>query len=407
MDMNTLIYRLVEMTFFVVFIVCLRDAWRRGRHGEIPLRLQGKAKQDPPPQGRQRFDDDESRWYIQPQDEWERLPVGGDKSKRRPGYLWVCIMVAAMAFTFTFEYALTHKGEPPGTDSIYAYTVPALINLGGIEGLPGSAVPLWIPVGWALIIYLVMRTSDKLGIRWYKRPVLDGLMALMIDFALDPVAAWNHWWLWDIDGVNGLKAQLVAVSGNVDAEPTIFSGVPATNYMAWIVIVASFSFFVRLFQRWRAGMFKSVFGRLLGPLFQKLPGGFIGDALVPLLATGPAVYIVLKYTELARWVMISPKLNGALVCSAVWAACIIWVFLEAPRARRDHAHDHVLMFSPLALYGVVLLALYTTKVPSGEEAGRYLFQAVPDLVIWVPLAVILGGIVFAWPYSKPGPESWW
>jgi hypothetical protein len=401
MDVNTIVYRVVEITFFVVFVVCMRDAWRRGKYG------------DPD---------------IEPENQW-----------KTPNHLWIFIMLAAMAFTFTFEYALTHRrftneeaftqalakcesdserssgecelifGKPedfpkkgkwgnPGSNSIYSYKVKALLDLGEIElddGTikEGSAVPLWIPAGWALIIYLVMRTSDKLALNWYKRPVMDALMALVIDFALDPVASLNEWWLWDTSELE-------------DMGSTFFFGIPATNFMAWIVIVGAFSFFIRLFQRWREGeTTKGVQGVLSWP-FRKLPKGILGDFLVPMIATIPSVWIVINYTNFARMLMGQKAwyTDGALLCSIVWAACLIWCFRDAPIVRRDHAHDHVLMFSPLAIYGVVLLALYTTRTPGSTQP---LYDAMPELVLFVPLSAILGAIVFAWPYSKPGLESWW
>lgn len=443
-------YRLVEIVFFLVFFVCLRDAWRRGKWGDIPPRLQRNPDENaPPPPGQRREEDNERNWYIQPQDEWERMPIDGDPTKRRPGYMWVCIMIAAMAFTFTFEYALTHRRAPasdgnpegpPGSFSIYSYQEPALFSLGGIKAaigsdeistasgwaadgachapdIPvgknscqkaGSAVPIWIPCGWALIMYLVMRTSDKLAITWYKRPILDGLMALVIDFALDPVASWNHWWLWDFE-----KMKRIAAAAGIEVEPTIFFKVPATNYMAWVVIVASFSFFVRLFQHWRSGHFKTGLHRIPSKLFGKLPNNFFGDLIGPLLASAPAVVLVILYTNHARWLMTRREwfTDGALLCSVVWAILIVWVYLDAPKARRDHAHDHVLMFSPMVLYLAVLLALYTTRVPAGNSEGFaegiMIYEAMPELVIIVPLASILGAFVFTFPYSKPGPESWW
>ncbi len=51
--------------------------------------------------------------------------------------------------------------------------------------------------------------------------------------------------------------------------------------------------------------------------------------------------------------------------------------------------------------------IYVVESPGYPlETGR-LYDAVPELVIAVPMAVILGAIAFSWPYSKPGPESWW
>ena len=44
-----------------------------------------------------------------------------------------------------------------------------------------GAVPLCIGVSWGIIIYSAIETSDRLGLPWILRPLLDTLLALTID----------------------------------------------------------------------------------------------------------------------------------------------------------------------------------------------------------------------------------
>ena len=87
-------------------------------------------------------------------------------------------------------------------------------------------VPLSIGMGWGLIIYSAMGTSDLLELPVPVRPMLDALLAVHIDFTMDPVA--NHIGMW------------------VYAGGGPWFGVPYGNYFGWLAAVGSFSAAMRL-----------------------------------------------------------------------------------------------------------------------------------------------------------------
>lgn len=89
-------------------------------------------------------------------------------------------------------------------------------------------VPLCIGVAWSCIIYAVMEFSDGSTLPYWIRPILDGLLALNIDLALDTVAIRLGFWDWG----QGLRFQ--------------FFGVPYANFWAWFWVVSSFSLGYRL-----------------------------------------------------------------------------------------------------------------------------------------------------------------
>lgn len=92
-------------------------------------------------------------------------------------------------------------------------------------------VPLCIGVAWSAILYSVMEFSDASGIPFWMRPILDALLALNIDLALDAVAIRFGFWDWG----QGFDFQ--------------YFGVPYANFWAWFWVVFSFSLGYRTFAR--------------------------------------------------------------------------------------------------------------------------------------------------------------
>ena len=110
-------------------------------------------------------------------------------------------------------------------------------------------VPLCIGVAWSCIIYAVMEFSDGSSLQYWTRPVLDGLLALNIDLALDTVAIRLGFWDWG----QGLDFQ--------------YFGVPYANFWAWFWVVSSFSFGYRLValrNDWIGKWLPSFFGIIIG-----------------------------------------------------------------------------------------------------------------------------------------------
>jgi uncharacterized membrane protein len=102
----------------------------------------------------------------------------------------------------------------------------------------GAHVPIWVGCGWGMIIYTAMAASDRTGLQLFPQVALDALLAVSIDFALDPIAEALGWWHW---------------TRPVPPEEK-FYGVPFDNFLGWIMIVGFFSLFIRLgFWIWDRG----------------------------------------------------------------------------------------------------------------------------------------------------------
>ncbi len=82
-----------------------------------------------------------------------------------------------------------------------------------------------------MIIYSVRLFSDATSLVIWLRPVLDGLLALNIDLAMDAVAIRLGMWDWGM----GFERE--------------YFGVPYANFWAWFWVVFSFSMGLRLFER--------------------------------------------------------------------------------------------------------------------------------------------------------------
>ncbi len=89
-------------------------------------------------------------------------------------------------------------------------------------------VPLCIGIAWGCILYSVMKFSNASSVPYWARPILDGLLALNIDLALDAIAIRLGFWDWG----QGLKFQ--------------YFGVPYANFWAWFWVIFSFSLGYRL-----------------------------------------------------------------------------------------------------------------------------------------------------------------
>jgi Carotenoid biosynthesis protein len=138
-------------------------------------------------------------------------------------------------------------------------------------------VPLCIGVAWSCIIYSAMEFSDASNLPHWARPVLDGLLALNIDLALDAVAIRLGFWGWG----QGLQFQ--------------YFGVPYANFWAWFWVLFSFSFGYRLFAQrtdWVGTWLSSLLALIVG-LAGVLGANAFLAFVIPFIYDGVAVTMTL------------------------------------------------------------------------------------------------------------------
>jgi hypothetical protein len=194
-----------------------------------------------------------------------------------------------------------------------------------------AAVPLCIGISWGLILYTTMATSDRFGLPWYLRPIVDALLALTIDLGMDAIAIRLGFWTWGTAGP--------------------WFGVPLGNFYAWFVVVFSFSLLLRLGQRWL----------LAGHLV------ILGDVAVAIVALPLVVlqlltllgpYAALVSQGIVAWLLIGLLLGSSGLLTG-------YAVLRTPHA---HLLDPVLLSVPvgfhLFFFGALFWAGIARQVPA-------------------------------------------
>lgn len=90
----------------------------------------------------------------------------------------------------------------------YAYPREAGINMG--------VVPMSVSLAWVGIIYSVMIIAERLELPWYLRILATTLIAISLDWGMDPVAVQLGAWKWSFEGA--------------------YFGVPGFNFFGWFFI---------------------------------------------------------------------------------------------------------------------------------------------------------------------------
>ncbi|MBM3818227.1 MAG: carotenoid biosynthesis protein [Acidimicrobiia bacterium] len=286
------------------------------------------------------------------------------------GRAYVAAFFATILFTLIVESLLSANTK------VYEYPAQSFL-------IQVINVPLWVPVGWAFILYAVMATSTLLGVPIHVAALIDAFLALNLDLTLDPVAIHRGWWTW-----HAMENYPYA---------TDYFGIPVINFMGWFVIVAAFSFFVRL-------------GRTKVP-----PGsrGVAGDVVPPLLAVIPALVTVMAYQLIGMYMMerSGVQYNGALWSTIVLLVCAFIATRHIRRFRRDAPFRKLFVTVPLAFHGYFFALLFVTRAKPIPPAvgGEWLFVTVAELAIFFPVVAALGLVLYFWPYiddlAVPGPPA--
>lgn len=170
--------------------------------------------------------------------------------RRGPAVVWQ--LLAGVAFGLLLEWSTIQQ--------LQAYEYGQFLLMLG-------EVPVMVGVAWGTIIYAVRLFSDSSTLPEGLRPILDGLLALNIDLAMDAVAIRLGMWDWGL----GMEAE--------------YFGVPYANFWAWFWVVFSFSFGLRVLNGWANPL-----SRWLAPAGAILIGmvGVLGSnaLIVDLLDTG-------------------------------------------------------------------------------------------------------------------------
>jgi hypothetical protein len=221
--------------------------------------------------------------------------------------------------------------------------------------------PVVIGLTWALIIAGAMRITDALGVRRRYAPVVDSVLAISLDLALDAVAIRMGLWTWRDIGLD---------QG--------WFGVPAGNFYAWLFVAPAFSVLTRWLRDAAHARPRLEWLQLLVPV-----------PAFALLFTSMIPFTILKP-------LIDPEPGGGVGIFAltliVFAGVSAWAVFGPDRGRPDGAEDAILdlrlaFATRLAIYAVFLAALLWLGLATSEP--MLLAVAVVLLLAEGPLAVLV------------------
>jgi uncharacterized membrane protein len=222
-------------------------------------------------------------------------------------------------------------------------------------------VPLAIVTSWGAIIYAAMWTSDQLQLRWYLRPISDGLLALSIDLGLDPIALPLAWWTWTIPG-----------------DPLPWFGAPLVNFFGWFAVAFTFSLMVRVLRRVLPASLRGAWREAVAAI-----------AAVP-LAFVPYYALLVGYAALTDTLGVPEP----LVFSILLGGAFVLILRYLPALPHDRPIAAPSLVVPLGFHGLMLFMLYGSSL-FGKPP---LYEDHQALVLLIPTVAFLSPVLFAWPY---------
>lgn len=219
---------------------------------------------------------------------------------------WRAVLASAFLYALTFEWLVTSRGE--GGFGYGEFLVPAL-----------GGAPLWVPVGWACLLYAAMRTAERWKVRW---PWLAaaGLVGV-VGWQLEPVALAFRWWGWSAPG-----------------QPLVL-GTPTGTHLSWIFVGLAYTSVAYLGWRFWKDQWWVPF--MAGPLGLVLVGlgtaaaGALGQAIghewalatIEALVLGGALFLFVqarRVREKPRPLVLFVPIVTTLGCLAGLVASEIW-----------------------------------------------------------------------------------
>ena len=219
--------------------------------------------------------------------------------------------------------------------------------------------PILIGLTWALIIAGAMRITDALGVRRRYAPVVDSVLAIMLDLAFDAVAIRMGLWTWRDVGLD---------QG--------WFGVPWGNFYSWLFVTLGFSIVTRALRDAAQGRPSREWLQLLVPI----------PAFVILIASIVPFAVAKPFVD--------PAPGGGLAMFAlpfaVFGTVAGWGVFGADRGRPDGASLAILdlrlaFVTRLAIHFFFLVALFVMGLATSEP-----------IILAVALAMLAAELPLAW-----------
>ncbi len=156
----------------------------------------------------------------------------------------------ALAFVACIVYGIALERLAIRTTESYSYA-----DLWLMFGRSPNWVPYTIGITWAIVIFVVMQTSDRLGLPWGMRIWLDASLATTLDLVIDPVSSASRWVVHT--GVSCMNDTTPLFGGFgvwtwcvPNDDRALWFTIPLANFIGWFAVVAAMSFVLRASRAW-------------------------------------------------------------------------------------------------------------------------------------------------------------
>ncbi|HMJ52311.1 MAG TPA: carotenoid biosynthesis protein [Polyangiaceae bacterium] len=285
----------------------------------------------------------------------------------KQGRRWLSTLLWGMVFGTITEMLITWSHTQP-SDTYYVYG-KFLLNP-NLTSDDFRSVPLWVGVGWGCIVYAATWTAQRLELPRWMRPLAAGVLAVNIDFALDPVANHFHFWKWH------------------NVEPGSYYGVPFDNYIGWFFIVAAYTAFVPMFFRLYDKLTRSK-ERPEAEHYEPTNGAeFVVPPLAALTASG------LLYAG-RRWIWhLYMHVPASTFFHYLFLASAIFMVVFACKASRDNPVNWSVFLIPMAFHTFSAIALC---LDSAFTLSKTEPQLDPSLLVAVLSHFLFAIFAYSWP----------
>jgi len=248
-------------------------------------------------------------------------------------------LIVGIIFGYSIEYSAVVTVPQPYHYNFFLVTLPGPVPLGAV-------------IGWGLIFYASTETARKLKLPWYIQPLCAGLMSAGVDFVIDPIVVYVGFWSW--------------------TEAVQWFGVPWSNYVGWVTIIGSLSFFQNLGYRW----------------FPPGSRGLKGDILVACVAMLPAYVSVVGLIKAYLWLVSLGWFPESIWVSLVFGIGAIVVLRYLKEMDRDNKFEWQIVAVPGFFYAWSIIMLYVSGFYKENQ----------ELILIYPAFILIGLVAFCWPY---------
>lgn len=268
-------------------------------------------------------------------------------------------------------------------------------------------VPLCIGLGWGLVFYIATWTAQRLAARSTRRgsgfrvsilasSFVAGALGVSLDISLDPVANAHGFWTWQTwkDGVCSI---------NPPDMPWTMFGVPYDNFVAWMLGIAVYGFWVRLLFHRINGKTDRNDGPGPGLTQNLMPGAaarrsnLIHDALVPVvagvLAAGVFIAVRLVAGRVYGWLNAGHSSHmhagEARIFAVIFLVGLVITWLAVIHGSRSEEPNWPVLVTASYFHAISFGLLVTT---TAENVG-----ALAPLLVIIPMNCVGSMLAYLWP----------